>query len=292
MTPTPPVIFIGMHRSGTSMLGRLLERLGLFVGAHKESNNEALFFLRLNEWLMAQCGARWDNPGPIRYLWENEELLRWNERYVRDLMASPRAMQFLGLRHYLKMRDITRFDRPWGWKDPRNTFTLPFWLRIFPDAKVIHIRRHGVDVAESLRVRNARRFATSTRRYRKWRLLATIRPKRGGFAESPRCASLEGGFSLWKEYSDQAKDLLCGLPQNRVLALYYEDILRSPSVELKIVGKFCGLQFKEQDLAAVTDGINASRAFAFFHSDTLAHFAYVHRSELMAHGYSHEFENK
>ena len=66
-----PIIFIGMHRSGTSMLGRLLESLGLFAGTRKDPNNEAVFFQQINDWLLTQCGARWDMPGATQYLWEN-----------------------------------------------------------------------------------------------------------------------------------------------------------------------------------------------------------------------------
>lgn len=39
-----PVIIIGMHRSGTSMLTRVLQRAGLFMGEHREENDESLFF--------------------------------------------------------------------------------------------------------------------------------------------------------------------------------------------------------------------------------------------------------
>jgi hypothetical protein len=46
----------------------------------------------------------------------------------------------------------------WGWKDPRNSITLPVWLKLFPDARVIHIVRNGVDVAESLYRRQQRGF--------------------------------------------------------------------------------------------------------------------------------------
>ena len=93
----PPVIFIGMHRSGTSMLARLLEELGMFFGAVKDQNNEALFFQGLNEWLLGQCGGRWDNPAAFnQHFWRNAETLKWTELYLRNLLASPRAIQFLG----------------------------------------------------------------------------------------------------------------------------------------------------------------------------------------------------
>src|ERR1700712_4793512 len=125
-----PVIFIGMHRSGTSMLARLLEELGMFFGAVKDENNEALFFQDLNEWLLGQ----WGGPGPKpaafnQHFWRSAETVKWTELYIRNLLASPRAIKFLGARY--AVRGIRGLDTPWGWKDPRNTFTLPLWLRIF-----------------------------------------------------------------------------------------------------------------------------------------------------------------
>lgn len=42
-----PIIILGMHRSGTTMITQLLENLGLFVGTEKEVNHEALFFGKL-----------------------------------------------------------------------------------------------------------------------------------------------------------------------------------------------------------------------------------------------------
>jgi hypothetical protein len=44
MKSHPPVIIIGMSRSGTTMLVEMLEQLGLFVGRKKTRNNEAVFF--------------------------------------------------------------------------------------------------------------------------------------------------------------------------------------------------------------------------------------------------------
>ena len=42
-TPLQPVIIMGMHRSGTTMLASLLEQLGLFIGTKKQENDESLF---------------------------------------------------------------------------------------------------------------------------------------------------------------------------------------------------------------------------------------------------------
>ena len=47
----PPVIILGMHRSGTSMITGFLQKLGLFVGEELDDNNESLFFFKLNHWM-------------------------------------------------------------------------------------------------------------------------------------------------------------------------------------------------------------------------------------------------
>ncbi|MEQ1485985.1 sulfotransferase, partial [Methyloglobulus sp.] len=245
------------------MLGQLLDSLGLFSGVSKDENNEAIFFQYLNDWLLRQCGGRWDTPSTIEYLWGNEEILALTEDYARYLLDSPRAIQFLGLRRYIQMGGITRLHIPWGWKDPRNTFTLPFWLRIFTDAKVIYIERHGVDVAQSLRLRSQEELINATQKYRKLQKLAPFRPKREGFLDSPRCLSLKGGFSLWQEYVDQSAKVTQHLGENRVLKLKYEEVLENPVLHLRMCAEFCEFDVSDQKLESLTASIDSSRAYSY-----------------------------
>jgi hypothetical protein len=279
-----PIIFIGMHRSGTSMLGRLLEELGLFVGVRKDENNEALFFQALNDWLLQQSGGSWDNPLATHYLWDLEAALPWTEKYIRNFLSSPRAIQFLGLRRYFS-GGIEALNLPWGWKDPRNTFTLPMWLRIFPQAKVVCIERHGVDVAESLRARNMKEFARKLKKYETYRSLVFLRPMIGGFIDSPRCASLEGGFALWKEYVDQGRTVIRQLPEDRVLALRYEQMLEDPITYLRASARFCGLDTAESRLKALVADIKFDRAARYRSDPELRQFAFEHKAELSERGY-------
>jgi hypothetical protein len=281
----PPVIFIGMHRSGTSMLARLLEELGVFFGAVKDENNEALFFQDLNEWLLGQCGGRWDNPAAFnQYFWRNAETVRWSELYLRDLLVSPRAVQFLGARY--AVRGILGLETPWGWKDPRNTFTLPLWLRIFGDAKVVSIERNGVDVAQSLRAREINILNDAPRVYRRNRLAFFLRLRRSGFVHSPRCLVLEDGFALWEEYTSQARVALGEVPAERVLALRYEDVLADPVKWLGQSADFCGLRVSQNQIESVAKNIRADRANAYESDVELANFAAERSAALSAHGYA------
>ena len=54
-----PLIITGMHRSGTSLLTRLLQNFGIDFGLCKDRNNEATFFLRRNEAILKLLGFNW-----------------------------------------------------------------------------------------------------------------------------------------------------------------------------------------------------------------------------------------
>jgi len=236
-----PVIIIGMHRSGTTLLSRLLESLGLFLGRTKDENHEATFFQSTNDWLLRLAGGAWDNPAPITYLLENPQMRDKTTDYIRRyLLASPRAVSYLGWWNYLRYRRIGLASAPWGWKDPRNTFTLPLWLDIFPEAKVIHLHRSGVDVALSLRRRGRREYRLQ-RFYRSLPLLHWIRPKRGGFVDSLRCDRLDAGLALWREYVEQGGCHVAMLKE-RAFEVSFESLVREPALTLSALSKFCDLR--------------------------------------------------
>jgi hypothetical protein len=267
------------------MLGRLLEDLGMFFGAQKDENNEALFFQDLNEWLLIQCGGRWDNPIPFKeYFWRNDEAIKWTEIYLRNLLASPRFIQFLGVRRFLSGR-MRSLSGPWGWKDPRNTFTLPIWLRIFPNAKVVSIERNGVDVTQSLLTREIKMLQDAPRFYQRYRALFFLYPRRGGFAHSPRCFALEDAFALWEEYTFQAEAVIAELPRERVLALRYEDVLDDPVKWLCESAAFCDLKASKSQIEAAAKNIRADRAKAYQSNADLRRFAAMHAEALAARGY-------
>jgi hypothetical protein len=44
--------------------------------------------------------------------------------------------------------------RPWAWKDPRTSLTLPFWLPLLPDVRIVVCVREPLAVAHSLEARD------------------------------------------------------------------------------------------------------------------------------------------
>jgi hypothetical protein len=283
-----PIIIIGMHRSGTSIVTRMLEGLGLFVGTRKEYNQEAIFFLQIDRWLLSQCGASWQHPQGIGYLLQEKEVRALTADYIaRYLIESPRIISFMGWKNYLRYKSLFNFPVRWGWKCPLSTYTLPIWLDIFPSAKVIHVYRHGVDVANSLRQRSLPTFNPADRQgvYYKLRFLHWFRPKAGGFMDSMRCATLEGGLSLWEEYLSEARTHVERLA-GQALEVKYEDLIQEPGRGLRQMADFCGLHSSEETFERVAGQVNKERAYAYRGSLELKSFADRVAGRLVAQNYS------
>jgi hypothetical protein len=284
-----PVILLGMHRSGTAMIARLLDELGLFQGSELQDDHESAWFLEVNEFLLHRVNATWDNPAPITGFLQNREAFELTARCLEDDLSSIRTREFLGVKWPMGSGTLLKFDRPWGWKDPRTVFTLPLWLELFPKAKLVYITRNGVDVASSLRVREIRELARRTEEFgSKPAAGGRSRLQRAGFKGSARCLTLEGGFTLWEEYVARAEALLAGCSNPRRL-VHYENFLSDPIDPLTELAAFCGLKNDSSSIRAAIDkvGVNAGRANAFLKDDLVREFhARVRNSRWMTqYGY-------
>lgn len=145
-----PVAIVGMHRSGTSMVAKLLQRAGLNLGEEAdlmppaEENPEGFYehlqFVKLNDEVLNVAGAGWDCPPAAGFNWDDAALDSFRARARR--LANPLE------------------DRlPWGWKDPRTSLTLPFWRSAFGPLRVVAVVRNPLEVVTSLHRRNA--FSTA-----------------------------------------------------------------------------------------------------------------------------------
>lgn len=131
-----------MHRSGTSLVAKVLEKAGIFMGVFKDHNYEALHFLSLNQQTLWAAGASWTQPVVPEAIYY--KTIPKRELYHEHFKANSRWSKW----------ELTLQQPPWGWKDPRNTFTLPMWLKMFPKASVLHVYRNVDDTAKSLQKRN------------------------------------------------------------------------------------------------------------------------------------------
>jgi GT2 family glycosyltransferase len=148
------ICIAGAHRSGTSMLTRLLHACGLFLGPKDalmppQADNpdgfwEHLGFVALNDELLNALGGAWDLPPKTDENFSDARMdsLRMKARLLIEGFGSAHV---------------------WGWKDPRNSLTLPFWQNLMPDLKTLIMVRSPLEVAYSMRERNGTSYAFGLR---------------------------------------------------------------------------------------------------------------------------------
>lgn len=255
-----PVIILGMHRSGTTMITKMLESLGLFVGAEKEINHEALFFWKINNWIFDIHTATPEKPYNLRYT--NPECRKIIHESLDYFAQSGKRKYYLG-GLTSRYKNIKEVDVPFGWKDPKNTFTIDFWKHVFPNPKIIHIYRNPIDSVSSyierdLALKNRFEWNWKKKLKRDWLIS-------NKFHENFRLYNLNEGYDLWEEYVSKALSLKDEFEQ--YTAVRYEDFLEQPKEKLKQLACFSGLNPSDEQLNAAIAGIQPDRAFAFMNNE-------------------------
>lgn len=280
----PPIIIIGMHRSGTTLMTNILEKIGLNIGVRRDDNYESSFFQNLNKMLMNMAGASWDNPMPMRLLYDNPEFSKLASEAIRSKVDSVEILSHVGVRNYIKHSVVG--DRPWiwGWKDPRNTFTIRTWLKIFPNAKILHVHRHGIDVAASLKTRSDFVLENGKIRKNRHQVPFFLNDKRSYPGLSSRCSDISEGINLWSEYMLEASYIESKFGGS-FLNIKYEDLLHEPHTVVSKVAVFLGLNVEQKDIHSACKFINSDRAYAYKKSKYLKYEA-KHKDILKKFGYS------
>lgn len=135
-----PIIILGMHRSGTSIMGGVLSRLGVDMGKElvgkRWSNPLGHFedkeFLSLNNRILEAAGGGWDAP-PVR-----DAIQAQKDNFTEEI------------------KDVIRRKRSslWGWKDPRTSLTIKLYLPYLTNPYFIVCQRDHQAIAKSLRRRD------------------------------------------------------------------------------------------------------------------------------------------
>jgi hypothetical protein len=146
MSEVEGIVILGMHRSGTSLITRLVSLVGASI-------------CRDDDVLVGRTG----NP---RGHWESRSMNAFNDELLTELDATwycpPRVtdevarslVQRHGDRALATLR-AAHPSRPFAWKDPRTSVLLPFWSSVLRGrvAYVVAVR-HPLEVGDSLASRN------------------------------------------------------------------------------------------------------------------------------------------
>lgn len=234
-----PVIIIGMHRSGTTLVSRLLIELKINLGSELTKNFESSYFQNINRSILRNNRSRWDNIDEIVHTLKTNDKL---ENKCDEYKSLNKKRIF---KHHINLLyRLLKLFRPnevsWGWKDPRNSLTLSFWLEYFPNAKIIYVVRNGIDVAISLHRRESER-----------------KPDHPDYSLSSQ--SFENCFSLWEQYNEACLHQKTNIQRPNFHMIKYEDLLKDPFVEIENIRKFLSLSRSTRQTKKAARIINAKR---------------------------------
>ena len=152
----PGVIVLGMHRSGTSVIGGLMNKMGLetggpLIGAAKD--NAKGFFERID--VVLQNDYLFKNQN-VHYAYNTHKYDAM--RGLRDVVGKEDTKFFNEGRRALQFLNQEK-NYPWMLKDPRLCITLRTWLPLlhFVPA-ILFAYRNPYDVALSMHTRETEHF--------------------------------------------------------------------------------------------------------------------------------------
>jgi hypothetical protein len=133
------IIVLGMHRSGTSTIARILAELGVNMGdqllgatsSNPYGHYEDAEFFELNNRIFTDLGVDWNRPPTSETL----------GKVSAELKEEARAL-------------ITAKSGLWGMKEPKTCFTIRIFGDFLTNPYFIVITRKAEDIAKSLNVRN------------------------------------------------------------------------------------------------------------------------------------------
>lgn len=226
MSGAPPVLILGVRRSGTTLLRVVLDR-----NAELAVPDESYFVPQLAE----RHGSAIDPDDFVDDLRRLPTLREWDVP-IEEVRPRLREGMPLGaaVAAVYETYAARRVKARWGDKTPMYMGYLPLLERLFPTALYVHLIRDGRDAATSF-----------------------LSMPRGIVTESWAHPRTPAAFACQWRTEVEAARALGRRVGARYLELRYEDLVRAPAAAVERVCRFAGLAF-EPSMLAYADEVDVS----------------------------------
>jgi len=204
------ICILGMHRSGTSVITRCVNLLGISLGnpdrmlPPRFDNPDGFWehadIVRLHDDILRFFSRRWDSTIPLPKYWNK---VRGMNNYKKQI-------------HKLIDQEFSS-SNIWGWKDPRTCLLLPLWIEVLQE------RQTKLDII--FVIRNPHEVVTSLKR-------------RDGFEHNQ-------GYAIWTLYLLSALKHCEGL---RCVFIHYERFLNDPLNQLRKISDKLELPWPQDEM--------------------------------------------
>ncbi len=211
------IIVLGMHRSGTSMVARLLNMMGAYFApdelamqasdANPKGHWEREDIRVLNDEILESLGMSWDNLSDFEPSLLTETIYQKFAARIQKIIFNLDS------------------HRPWMIKDPRFNLLLPMWVRSLEVPVCIHVYRNPIQVAQSLQKREKDWCFTKG---------ATLFPIREASYIKEIDFPITLGIALWEKYTLNALHNSRSLPK---ILVSFHDLINNPVATTKALYK-------------------------------------------------------
>jgi len=205
----PPFFIVGCPRSGTTLFQTLVDQ-------HPKLciPPESFIFSYFGQYL---CSGKIDfsNKAHVQLLTEhvinNNRIKSWGlpldtSTFTNRCYSGPSEY----INHLFSLYASYAGKTRWGDKTPQHALCIPEILKVYPEAKFIHVVRDGRDVAESSR-------------------RVTIGPK-----------SMRGIATRWCHFVNTVESEFKSIPEENAIQVYYEDLILDKARVMNDVFAFLG----------------------------------------------------
>ncbi|MCD4742165.1 MAG: sulfotransferase, partial [Desulfobacteraceae bacterium] len=203
------ICILGMHRSGTSAVSRVINLLGAYLGeldelyGPRDDNPEGFWerkdIVDFHDELLRVISQRWDTSLPLSDGWMASEPIAEFRQRLKKIISGA----FSG-------REV------WAWKDPRTCIFLPLWQGLLAELNsylsIVYVIRNPVDVAKSLAKRN--KFP------------------------------VEKSYGIWLNYNLSALKMLSDV---QLVFISYDQLLDAPQQQLSRIAEHLSIPYPSAD---------------------------------------------
>lgn len=206
-----PAIIGATGGSGTRVVARIVRAGGMFIGTHLNVSEDALDFGAYSD--------RWINTFTEKRNVSSEAAI--DKKMTSDL---KRILE----KH---CAPINESPQPWGWKEPRSIYLLPFFHSQFPNLKFLHVVRDGRDMAFSTNQNQLKKHGGALLN---WREKLMSRPLQS--------------ITQWSRVNLMAADFGEKNLGEQYLRIRFEDLCSQPTPSIQRIFTFFGLTGDAQEI--------------------------------------------
>lgn len=281
-----PLLILGVHRSGTSVLSRVVQDLGVHMGHRQDTNAESTFFQRLNRRLDQECGGHWSTPAVVHEYAKSAALDKAMIRALRSYVDGFPSIEYWGPKNFRQRRAV----EAWGWKDPRTGHLLPIWHALYPRAKIIWIERHPGAAASSLIRRSAAIRSDIQAKARGRSLISGLmlakRLYRGQpiLSDALRIQNASDALLLALEYAELHRLTIPNYGAD-ILRLRYEDLVTDRLANVRDIAKFLGAEDNVSGIRTAVARLNTDSRDRYAQEPEVREALATHRERVEALGF-------